>query len=156
MTIAIFLSITPAKASPCIDGPSVSDADLWATHSCWWDFVLWQYKAYRMSDGDWGPSAWGFRDACNSGLPYPKAVNASYLLTYGLNESAWQWHGTIDYRRAAEAWSSVNHDQMHYIPNSGRAWLARPRGRPYSDELSAVRSNRDHRGAFHARRRLCA
>lgn len=122
--LALFMSISPAKASPCIDGASVSDQDLWATHSCWWDFVLWQYKAYRMSDGDWGPSTWGFRDACNSGLPYPKAVNASYLLTYGLNESAWQWHGTIDYRRAGEAWSSPTHNQIHYIPNSGRAWLA--------------------------------
>ncbi len=107
----------------CNDGPSQAESDLWATHNCWWDFVLWQYQAYRMFDSDWG--TWGFRDACNIALPYPKAVNASYLLTYGLTDNyASQWHSTLDYRQAAEAWSSPNHDQIRYAPSASRAWLA--------------------------------
>jgi hypothetical protein len=107
----------------CNDGPSQAESDLWATHNCWWDFVLWQYQAYRMFDSDWG--TWGFRDACNIALPYPKAVNASYLLTYGLTDNyTSQWHSTLDYRQAAEAWSSPNHDQIRYAPSASRAWLA--------------------------------
>lgn len=120
MTIAMTSSNANAQ---CIDGTNQAESDLWATHNCWWDFVLWQYKAYRMSDSDWG--GWGFRDACNINLPYAKAVNASYLLTYGLTDNySLQWHSTLDYRHAAEAWNSPVHNQIHYIPNSTRAWLA--------------------------------
>lgn len=118
-----FLSFPNQVQSQCGNGTNQAERDLWATHNCWWDFVLWQYKAYRMSNDNWG--SWGFQDACNINRPYPKAVNASYLLTYGLNEDlSFQWHGTIDYRNAAEAWSTPNHNQIHYIPSTSTAWLA--------------------------------
>jgi hypothetical protein len=113
----------------CIDGASSSDQDLWATHDCWWDFVLWQYKAYRMFSDRW--EGYGFFDACNIDLPYPKAVNASYLLTYGLSENhSLQWHGTIDYRHAGEAWATDTHDQITYVPTEDLSFLASaPEGR---------------------------
>lgn len=127
LATALFTPQNDARAQ-CMDGTVQAERDLWATHNCWWDFVLWQYKAYRMSSGDW--NSWGFQDACNISKPYPKAVNASYLLTYGLNENqSFQWHGTIDYRHAGEAWSSPNHDQIHYIPSTSRAWLAEAQNR---------------------------
>ena len=104
----------------CLDGASQSDKDVWATHNCWWDFVLWQYRAYRMFADDWG--GYGFFDACNLALPYPKAVNASYLVTYGLSDNyALQWHATIDYRHAAEAWETDTHDEIYYMPSEDRS-----------------------------------
>jgi hypothetical protein len=118
---------TPVAPSPCNDGAGSADNDLWSVHNCWWDFVLWQYKAYRMWDSNW--KDWGFRDACNIGEPYPKAHNASYLLTYGLTDGIWQWHGTLDYRRAGEAWASPNHNTIHYVPANTRAWLAQAQKR---------------------------
>ncbi len=118
-----FIATSTKLSSQCNNGPSQAERDVWADHNCWWDFVLWQYRAYRMSGSDWG--GWGFNDACNINLPYPKAVNAAYLLTYGLREdNSTQWHGTIDYRYAGEAWSSPNHNQIHYIPSTNRSWLA--------------------------------
>jgi hypothetical protein len=122
VTISLLTASTRLTAQ-CIDGTNQAERDLWAIHNCRWDFVLWQYKAYRMSDDDWG--GWGFRDACNINLPYPKAVNASYLLTYGLTDNySLQWHATIDYRHAAEAWGTETHNQIHYIPSTNRSWLA--------------------------------
>ena len=121
----------------CNDGTVQSERDLWTTHDCWWDFVLWQYQAYRMGRSDW--ENWGYDDACNPALPYPKAVNASYLLTYGLNEDeSFQWHGTIDYRRAGEAWSSSNHGQMHYVPSTSRAWLAQAQDRSPEEDRTRM------------------
>jgi hypothetical protein len=121
----------------CNDGTVQAERDLWTTHDCWWDFVLWQYQAYRMGRSDW--ENWGYDDACNPALPYPKAVNASYLLTYGLNEDqSFQWHGTIDYRRAGEAWSSSNHDQMHYVPSTSRAWLAQAQNRSPEEDRTRM------------------
>ena len=117
------LSLVSAPLEACIDGAAQAELDLWATTNCWWDFVLWQYQAYRMNDDNWG--GWGFHDACNINLPYPKCVNASFLVTYGLSDNyALQWHATIDYRHAAEAWATSTHDQMHYEPSNSRAWLA--------------------------------
>ncbi|MGZ6368203.1 MAG: hypothetical protein ACXWPS_19860 [Ktedonobacteraceae bacterium] len=122
-TLIVFRAVIWIISTLCIDGASSSDLDLWATFNCWWDFVLWQYKAYRMSSDDW--SGYGFFDACNLNLPYPKAVNASYLLTYGLSENhALQWHGTIDYRNAGEAWASNTHNQIYYAPSEDRSYLA--------------------------------
>jgi hypothetical protein len=107
----------------CIDGASQSDKDLWATHNCWWAFVLWQYQAYRMHDSEW--NGYGFDDACNVAMPYPKAVNASYLITYGLRDDyALQWHATIDYRHAAEAWETDTHNEIYYAPSEDRSYLA--------------------------------
>lgn len=121
----------------CNDGTVQAERDLWTTHDCWWDFVLWQYQAYRMGRSDW--EDWGYDDACNPALPYPKAVNASYLLTYGLNEDqSFQWHGTIDYRRAGEAWSSSNHDQMHYAPSTSREWLAEAQNRSPEEDRTRM------------------
>lgn len=119
----VFVTVNTKLPAQCINGTSQAERDVWAEHNCLWDFVLWQYRAYRMSGNDWG--SWGFNDACNINLPYPKAVNASYLLTYGLREDeSSQWHGTIDYRRIGEAWSSPSHSQMYYVPSSSRDWLA--------------------------------
>jgi len=123
VTFLISTGTTNTLRSQCTNGTNQAERDLWAVHNCWWDFVLWQYKAYRMTSGNW--NGWGFQDACNINREYPKAVNASYLLTYGLNEDlSFQWHGTIDYRRAGEAWSSPNHNQMHYIPSTSTSWIA--------------------------------
>ncbi len=120
---AALLAPAPLPAQ-CITGTSQAERDLWATHNCWWDFVLWQYRAYRMWSSNW--NGWGFQDACNSNREYPKAVNASYLLTYGLTDNySLQWHATIDYRHAGEAWSSSTHDQITYVPSTSRDWLAR-------------------------------
>jgi hypothetical protein len=130
--LAMTVAAQSAQASPCgTDAADLPDTALWANHGCWWDFVLWQYKAYRMFNGDWG--SWGFDDACNVNKPYPKAWNASYLLTYGLPEDNWQWHGTIDYRRAGEAYSSVTHGQTTIKPANTRDWLAQARGWPNND-----------------------
>lgn len=138
VTICMVTLLTSTQVSAqCITGASQAERDLWATHNCWWDFVLWQYKAYRMSSDDWG--GWGFNDACNVNLPYPKAVNASYLLTYGLREDgSRQWHGTIDYRRAGEAWSSPNHNQIHYIPSTSRAWIAQAEHRVFGEDRTQM------------------
>lgn len=122
--VCLPLLLAPSAArAQCNTGSSQADRDLWAVHDCWWDFVLWQYRAYRMWDSNWGN--WGFRDACNRDLEYPKAVNASYLLTYGLTDDySLQWHATIDYRDAGEAWSSSTHERIDYVPSTSRAFLA--------------------------------
>lgn len=125
---AISVLANLALASPCNDDADLPDTALWNTHNCWWAFVLWQYKAYRMFNGDWG--GWGFNQACDVDQPYPKAVNGSYLLTYGLTESGWQWHGTIDYRNAGEAWSTPAHNKIKIVPANTRAWLAQAQGWP--------------------------
>jgi hypothetical protein len=91
---------------------SQADTDLWNTHGCWQDYFLWQYRAYDMRESDWSGRGWN--DACDSSLEYPKHWNAAYLVTYGLLDNNDQsFHGTIDYRAAAEAASSNFHD--HFI-----------------------------------------
>ena len=49
---ALALFSPPVGASPCNDDADLPDTALWATHNCWWDFVLWQYQAYRMFNSD--------------------------------------------------------------------------------------------------------
>ncbi len=122
---AIFYNpVTTSAQDACNNGISQADQDLWADHNCWWDFVLYQFRAYRMFDDKWGN--WGFRDACNLNLAYAKAVNASYLLAYGLTDDRnSQWHGIIDYQRAAVAYGTPNHNQMTYEPSTNRGWLAK-------------------------------
>lgn len=91
---------------------SQADNDLWNTHGCWQDYFLWQYQAYDMNGNDWANRGWN--DACNVSLEYPKHWNAAYLVTYGLLDNNDQsFHGTVDYRAAAEAASSNFHD--HFI-----------------------------------------
>jgi hypothetical protein len=119
----VFLVAVRGTLAQCIRGPSASDRAVWALQNCWWDFVLWQYKAYRMWNDNWG--SWGFNDACNLRLEYPKAFNASFVLTYGLpDDQSLQWHGTIDYRRAGEAWGTEGHGTIYYMPSTSRSWLA--------------------------------
>ncbi|HEX8178081.1 MAG TPA: hypothetical protein VF525_00920 [Pyrinomonadaceae bacterium] len=92
---------------------SQAERDLWNEHGCWQDFFLWQYLAYGVRSGDW--SNRGYFDACNVNLEYPKHWNASYLLTYKLNDNlAQSWHGTIDYRATAEAASSNFHNSIYH------------------------------------------
>ena len=114
------------SVASCPTGISPDELDLWATQNCWWDFVLWQYKAYRMFSSEW--QDWGFFDACNLNLAYPKAFNASYLVTYGLSDNGFQWHGTIDYRAAAEATGSNTHDQIEYVPRRCNDALGKTNG----------------------------
>lgn len=96
-------------------GASQADRDLWATHGCWQDFFLWQYRAYDMNGDDWANRGWN--DACNRNLEYPKHWNAAYLVTYGLIDSnAQSFHGTIDYRATAEAASSNFHNHLRHVP----------------------------------------
>jgi hypothetical protein len=123
-TFATIVTISSVAASPCNDAADLPDTTLWQVTNpdCWWDFVLWQYKAYRMFNSDW--NGWGFNAACDIDQPYPKGVNGSYLLTYGLTESNWQWHGTIDYRNAGEAWSTPAHNKIKTVPANTTAWLA--------------------------------
>lgn len=92
---------------------SQADKDLWNTHGCWQAFFLWQYQAYDMRGSDWGSRGWN--DACNVNKEYPKHWNASYLLTYGLQDN-WQFsfHGTVDYRATAERWDNQFHDDLYH------------------------------------------
>jgi hypothetical protein len=93
-------------------GASQAERDLWNLHGCWQDFFLWQYQAYDLRGGDWTNRGWN--DACNNLLEYPKHWNASYLLTYGLLDNLSQsFHGTVDYRAAAEAASGNYHNAIH-------------------------------------------
>lgn len=88
---------------------SQADIDLWNTHGCWQDFFLWQYQAYNMHQDDWSDRGWF--DACNQTKDYPKHWNASYLVTYGLTDNIAQaFHGTVDYRAAAQAGDNNYHD----------------------------------------------
>ena len=120
-----WLSLAVSSSAPgqCINGTTQSERDLWAVHNCAWSFVLWQYKAYQMFGDNWDD--YGYNDACNIDLPYPKCVNASYLLSYGLREDlSTQWHGTLDYENAALAWSSPAHYQIYYAPSTSRDFIA--------------------------------
>jgi len=93
---------------------SQSERDLWNQHACWQDFFLWQYRAYDVREGDWNNR--GYFDACNVNLEYPKHWNASYLITYKLNDNNDQsWHGTIDYRAAAEAAGGNFHNHIFHL-----------------------------------------
>lgn len=95
---------------------SQADIDLWATHGCWQDFYLWQYRAYDMNGTDWANRGW--TDACNRNLEYPKHWNAAYLVTYGmLDSNAQSFHGTVDYRATGEARSSQFHNHFKHVPS---------------------------------------
>ena len=90
-------------------GASQADSNLWSTHGCWQTYFLWQYRAYNMNGSDWSGRGWN--DACNLNFEYPKHWNAAYLVTYGLaDNNAQSFHGTVDYRAAAEAVSSAFHN----------------------------------------------
>lgn len=93
---------------------SQADQDLWASHGCWQEFFLWQYRAYDMRGSDWNDRGWN--DACNFNLEYPKHWNASYLLTYGmLDNNDQSFHGTADYRALAEAAASDFHEGLYHV-----------------------------------------
>jgi hypothetical protein len=92
---------------------STPDTDLWNTHACWQDFFLWSYKAYDQRQSDWQSRGWF--DACNRNLEFPKHWNAAYLVTYGLADlNCCSFHGTIDYRKLAEAASSQFHSSLYH------------------------------------------
>lgn len=112
---ALLLAPHPARAVCVQTDASQADKDLWATHGCWRDFYLWQYRAYGMQRGDWANRGWN--DACNRNLEYPKHWNAAYLVTYGLADNNDQsFHGTADYRATAEARASNFHNRLKHIP----------------------------------------
>src|SRR5438874_1558064 len=94
---------------------SQADKDLWNTHGCWQDFFSWQYQAYDMRGSDWGSRGWS--DACNVNKEYPKHWNASYLLTYGLQDN-WQFyfHGIGAYAFGA-MWENNGTASRFHSPN---------------------------------------
>lgn len=113
--LALLVPTLPAGAVCNQSAASQADRDLWNTHDCWQDFFLWQYRAYDMSDDDWGDRGWS--DACNVNFEYPKHWNAAYLVTYGLVDSnSFSFHGTVDYRATAEAAESSFHDNFCHVP----------------------------------------
>ena len=112
---AVALSGPAIAIAICVQSAaSQADSDLWATHGCWQDFFLWQYRAYDMRQADWGNRGWS--DACNVNVEYPKHWNASYLVTYGLIDNNDQsFHGTVDYRATAEAQDSKFHSSLYHL-----------------------------------------
>ncbi len=115
--LLVVMALTPGTARAVCDQSNASqaDRDLWATHGCWTDYFLWQYRAYDMHGSDWASRGWN--DACNRNLEYPKHWNAAYLLTYGLaDNNAQSFHGTADYRATAEARASQFHDHISHVP----------------------------------------
>ena len=112
---AVVLQAGPALAVCNQKTASQADRDLWNTHGCWQAFFLWQYQAYDMSGSDWAGRGWD--DACNVNKEYPKHWNASYLLTYGLQDNnSFSFHGTVDYRGTAERWDNAYHDDLYHAP----------------------------------------
>jgi hypothetical protein len=119
LTLALMVGLLglgiSSTANAVCNQSSVSTADnnLWNTHGCWQDFFLWSYKAYDQRQSDW--QARGWNDACNRNLEFPKHWNAAYLVTYGLADAnCCSWHGTTDYRKLAEAASSVFHGSLYH------------------------------------------
>ena len=112
---AVVLQAGPALAVCNQKTASQADRDLWNTHGCWQAFFLWQYQAYDMSGSDWAGRGWD--DACNVNKEYPKHWNASYLLTYGLQDNnSFSFHGTVDCRGTAERWDNAYHDDLYHAP----------------------------------------
>lgn len=101
-------------------GASTADKDLWNTHGCDKNFFLWSYKAYDQRESDWTGRGW--KDACNVKLEFPKHWNATYLVTYGLQDAnCCSWHGTADYRPLAEAADSSFHSSIYHDAKDGTA-----------------------------------
>lgn len=96
---------------------SQADRDLWAVHGCNHAFFKWEFKAYGLRKRDWIGRGWD--DACNISLEYAKHWNAAYLLTYGLPDTAGQFHGTKDYRATAEASASNFHQAIRATIGDG-------------------------------------
>jgi len=116
LSVVLWLACLSGTAYAVCNQSSSSQAerDLWNQHGCWQAFFLWQYLAYDARASNW--SNRGFFDACNVNLEYPKHWNASYLLTYKLNDNNDQsFHGTIDYRATAEAAGSNFHNGFFHL-----------------------------------------
>ena len=111
----VLISLSSTAAAVCIQtGASQADRDLWAIHGCWQEYYQWQYQAYNMSGDDWGDRGWN--DACNQNLEYPKHWNASYLVSYGLQDNNNQsFHGTVDYKATAEKYSTDYHGYLEHL-----------------------------------------
>ena len=115
LTALLSFAIRTAQGNCNQSTASQADRDLWSTHGCWQEFFLWQYQAYDMSQSDWGGRGWD--DACNVNKEYPKHWNASYLLTYGLQDNVrFSFHGVDDYRGTAERWDNRYHDDIYQAP----------------------------------------
>jgi hypothetical protein len=109
---------------------SQAEKDLWNVHGCWQDFFNWSYQSHDQRYSDWSNRGW--TDACNVNKEFGKHWNAAYLVTYGLSENSWQWHGTTDYRQLSERYSGNFHGSIYhacdddtccfgsYSPSSGR------------------------------------
>jgi hypothetical protein len=100
---------------------SQTDIALWETRKCFEDFIPWHIAAYALTESDWVGRGWN--DKCDIKLEYAKHSNAAYLLTYGLTDGGNQFHGTIDYRRAAEAAASAFHDQVRTTISDGTTFF---------------------------------
>ena len=140
----ILISLFGSALAVCNQsGASQADRSLWNNHGCWQAFYLWEYQAYGLRGADWTNRGWN--DACNVNLEFPKHWNAAYLVTYGLTDNlANQFHGTIDYRKTAEAAASEFHGAIwhsvtdqggifgSYDPNNGKVSTACPLYNPAS------------------------
>lgn len=103
LAVALFCIVGSAKVVDAVcnqTAASTSDIDLWDTHGCWQDFFRWSQQTYNMDEGNWHDRGWN--DGCNRNLEFPKHWSSAFLVTYGLKETALQFHGTVDYRAAAE------------------------------------------------------
>ena len=118
-----------ARTPLCNDGASSAENDLWNTllaqpGGCSLAMILWHRDAYKI-DASW--AGWGYEEAerCDINRPYAKALNAAYLLRYGLSDDEVnQWHSSRDYRDAGEALATFTHNQIEYLPSVERDWLA--------------------------------
>jgi hypothetical protein len=102
-----------------------SDADqaLWATFTCSPAAIAWYNDYYGFRPANWG--AWGYNNQpCDINYPYAKALNAAYLIEFGLRDDYRQWHGAVDYRAVAQAKASVAHYSINYLPTAQTDWLA--------------------------------
>ena len=142
LAFAIFVSmsavvgIVNSTYSQCPDGASESEVALRATYNCTNTLINWHRQVYRTMETDW--AAWGYYDPCNLNRAYAKALNASYLLQYGLSNNIFRWHGTVDYRDIGEALWSPAHNQIRYLPEDTEAWLAYAQTDLYRTKLGCL------------------
>jgi hypothetical protein len=103
---------------------SSADQDLWDTHGCIEAVFLWHYRAYDLREDDWNDRGWD--DACNDDKEFAKHWNASFLITYGLLDNyAQSFHGTVDYRAAAERYGSDFHDRLYHTATDDQGIFGR-------------------------------
>jgi hypothetical protein len=117
LAVSIWLTSTSNADAAC-DQSAASDADieLFQAQECGQPFTAWHIQAYSLDASHWTNRGWA---GCDIKLEYTKHRNAAYLITYALTESGEQFHGTLDYRRAAEAAASEFHGSLDVTIRDG-------------------------------------